>query len=135
VSAARDDRDVSAQVVVPATGDPPPLCLDPPCAALPAALVVTVGDTDGVLRTDAELDWRVAPAAGGEDADDEDEWTSQAEWVIADLKPGAEVHLRASLGPRQASTVVWAGLGVSEVVLTLPVASEADDEAEDENGP
>src|SRR5215831_10544985 len=69
LSVGLDDHDVEAVVPIPVEGDPPPLCLAPPCASLPSALVVLFVDSEGFLDGgDITFGWDTSSEAGGRGA-------------------------------------------------------------------
>ena len=117
VVAQKGDRRDSALVTPPLAGDPAPLCLAPPCAELPAALVVYVADAAHREVDDATITWTLLAdelqGAMGTSM-------GSGELVIRGRRPGQTLALHAERAGHAVETTVVVGSAVTEVVLTLP---------------
>jgi hypothetical protein len=119
-------------VTLPSDGDPRPLCLRAPCTVVPAALAIYVVDAAGRLADDVSLDWSRETETEGELGSTSLSGVS----LLHGRVPGQVLRLHATAGSRQVETLASVGEGVSEVVLTLPVAADegGSAEADDEHG-
>jgi len=126
--ATRGERSGSALVTAPLTGDPTPLCLAPPCAELPVALLVHVVDADRHELGDATLEWTLAADETGGIS------TGGAPFWVRGRRAGETLALRASASGRVVDATVVVGAGVTETVLAFPPASAtAGDDLDAEN--
>jgi hypothetical protein len=122
-------------VTIPLAGDPAFLCIGTPCDDTRASLAVYVADARGVQVENASLEWTlVGDETRGEIGND----SAPHLTYLHGRRPGESLHLRASVDGRLAETTVVVNRGVTDVVLTVPVAPEdgEDGDAEDaENAP
>jgi hypothetical protein len=127
VVAARGAREERALVSLPLTGDPAPICLAPPCAADPALLLAFVADAAGQPVAGVTVTWTLqSDGLRGEMGT-----TSGPSGLrIEDRRPGQTIAIHAERGRDTADAIAVLGAGVTEVVLTLPVASSEDDSDE-----
>jgi hypothetical protein len=119
-----EDHEASIGVSMPAGGDPPPVCLGPPCASLPSALVVLVADSDGFLVDDASVSWQASTTDDGDSLAGGGATSGIA--ALDGLTPGARIELHASAGDRSVDAVTTVAFGITDLVVTLP-AGPADD--------
>jgi hypothetical protein len=119
VVASSGARRESALATLPLSGDPASLCVAPPCAVTPAALVVYVVDAANGRVDDATLAWTLR----------EDELRGEMGTrsgggfpQVLQRRPGQVIALRAARGGDSTDGVAVVGAGVTEVVLRLPAA-------------
>jgi hypothetical protein len=112
-------------VTSPLSGDPPPLCVFPPCGEPPASLLVYVADPGGLLAEPAELEWTLeGDARRGEIGST----TVQGSALLNGRRPGQTLHLRVTAADERAvDTTVVVGSSVTEAVLTLPGREKRED--------
>jgi hypothetical protein len=109
-----------ALVTLPVEGDPAAVCFHGPCAARPASLAIYVVDAAGRLVPEVSLDWSRETETEGELGST----TIEGFGLLHGPRAGQPLHLHAAAGDRAVETTVFVAAGVSEVVLTLPVADE-----------
>ncbi len=120
VVASSGTRRESALATLPLSGDPASLCVAPPCAVTPAALVVYVVDAANGQVDDATLTWTLrGDALRGEMGTRSGGGFPQ----VLQRRPGQVIALCAARGRDAVDAVAVVGAGVTEVVLRLPAAS------------
>ncbi|HVR01238.1 MAG TPA: hypothetical protein VMT47_03840 [Polyangia bacterium] len=120
VVASSGTRRESALATLPLSGDPASLCVAPPCAVTPAALVVYVVDAANGQVDGATLAWTLR----GDELRGEMGTSSGGGFPqVLQRRPGQVIALRAARGRDAVDAVAVVGAGVTEVVLRLPAAS------------
>jgi hypothetical protein len=128
VVARKGSATARALVTPPLSGDPAVACLAPPCDSEPASLLVYAADTNHRQVDDAVLNWTLQ---GDELRGAMGTSMGAGLLFVHGRRAGETLALSAVRGDQAVQTTVVLGRGITEVLLTLPVAaSEADDDAD-----
>jgi hypothetical protein len=106
-----------AFVTLPLSGDPTFLCLEPPCSAEPATLLVYVADGNQHEVDDATLTWTLR---GDELHGAMGTSMGFGLLFVHGRRVGETLDLRAERGEQIVDTTTTLGPGVTEVLLTFP---------------
>jgi hypothetical protein len=122
VAATVAGRVERALVTLPLVGDPAAVCLAPPCAVVPASLAIFVADDAGRQVDGALIEWSLL----GDDLRGEMGTLSLSGSGFTYLhgrRAGQTLQLEANVDGRKTATTVVVGVGVTDVVLTVPGAA------------
>jgi hypothetical protein len=122
VAATVAGRVERALVTLPLVGDPAAVCFAPPCAAAPASLAIYVADNVGRQVDGALIEWSLL----GDEPRGETGTLSLSGSGFTYLhgrRAGQTLELEANVDGRRAATTVVVGVGVTDVVLTVPGAA------------